>query len=171
MAHPTVWREVRLSCGVWPEGERWRAWGCEGRLGSRACGLWQAGRPHTVPDQTLEHICRKARVFPASDSDPPFFGEEHLTGRFFPTALKCGEERGGGSQQMASGKATCPVQDSGSLAGGMLPTLPCPPPPGATRECLDGRAGLSFRTEPQTLASHWMGPWGSPGLLPRSGRP
>lgn len=76
------------------------------------------------------------------------------------------EEREGGSQQMASGKAICPAQGSGSLAGGTLPTLTCLPPLGATRGCMDRLAGTSSRTEPQTLASHWMGPWGNPGLLP-----
>lgn len=70
---------------------------------------------------------------------------------------------------MARGKAICPVQDSGSLAGGTLPTLPCLPPLGAIRGCMDRLAGTSSRTEPQTLASHWMGPWGSPGMLPAGG--
>lgn len=69
---------------------------------------------------------------------------------------------GGGSQQTASGKAICPMWDSGSLAGGMLPTLTGLPPPGAIRGCMGRLAGTSSRPEPQTLAGHWMGPWGKP---------
>lgn len=133
VAHPTVRREIRLSWGVWPRRKMVEGLGCEGRSGSRACG--RQGGPTLSPPGHLSTFAGKPECSrPVIQTCLPL-GKSTLDREVFPTALKCREEREGGSQLMASGKAICPVQDLGSLAGGTLPTLTRLPPPGAIGGC------------------------------------
>lgn len=157
------------------EEECWRAWGCGGRSGSRACDLWQAGGPHTVPVQTFEHICRKAQVFPVSDSELPSFGEKHFRqGGIFPPPWSAGRRERGFP---ADGQWESHLPHVGHLQAGCCPPSLAShlrvPSEGAWAGLLAPPPGQNPKLSPVTgwVPGETLGCFQSEGGHSRSGRP